>query len=54
MLEIGVDRLLFSTDWPFESIEDAAVWFDSASISDPDRIKIGRTNALRLFKLADR
>jgi 2,3-dihydroxybenzoate decarboxylase len=54
MLEIGVDRLLFSTDWPFESIEDAAVWFDSASISEPDRIKIGRTNALRLFKLEDR
>ena len=25
MLEIGVDRLLFSTDWPFEDIGDTAV-----------------------------
>lgn len=52
MLEIGVDRLLFSTDWPFEDISDAAVWFDAAPISEPDRLKIGRTNALRLFKLS--
>jgi len=52
MLEIGVNRLLFSTDWPFEDISDAAVWFDAAPISEPDRLKIGRTNALRLFKLS--
>ena len=26
-------------------------WFDSASISEADRLKIGRTNAMRLFKL---
>lgn len=51
MLEIGVDRILFSTDWPFENIDHAADWFDSASISENDRLKIGRLNALRLFKL---
>ena len=51
ILEIGVDRVLFSTDWPFEGMADASIWFDSASISEPDRLKIGRTNALRLFKL---
>jgi 2,3-dihydroxybenzoate decarboxylase len=51
MLEIGADRILFSTDWPFENIDHAAVWFDAADISEPDRIKIGRTNAIRLFKL---
>jgi gamma-resorcylate decarboxylase len=49
--EIGVDRVLFSTDWPFEDVSDAAVWFDAAPIAEADRIKIGRTNALRLFKL---
>jgi 2,3-dihydroxybenzoate decarboxylase len=49
--EIGVDRVLFSTDWPFENIDHAADWFDSASISDNDRIKVGRTNAIRLFGL---
>jgi 2,3-dihydroxybenzoate decarboxylase len=51
ILEIGADRILFSTDWPFENIDHAAVWFDSADISEPDRIKIGRANAIRLFKL---
>ena len=51
MLEIGADRILFSTDWPFENIDHAAVWFDAADIAEPDRLKIGRTNALKLFKL---
>jgi 2,3-dihydroxybenzoate decarboxylase len=51
MLEIGADRIMFSTDWPFENIDHAARWFDAAPISEADRLKIGRTNALRLFKL---
>ena len=42
---------MFSTDWPFENIDHAAVWFDHATISEADRLKIGRTNAIRLFKL---
>jgi 2,3-dihydroxybenzoate decarboxylase len=53
MLEIGSDRILFSADWPFENVDHAAQWFDDASISENDRIKIGRTNAARLFKLGD-
>jgi len=52
MLEVGADRILFSTDWPFENIDHAAMWLDTASISEADREKIGRSNALRLFKLA--
>ena len=51
MNELGCDRIMFSTDWPFENIDHAAVWFDAASISENDRRKIGRENALRLFKL---
>ncbi|MPZ58257.1 MAG: amidohydrolase family protein [Rhizobiales bacterium] len=51
ILEIGTDRILFSTDWPFENVDHAADWFDAATISENDRIKIGRTNAMRLFKL---
>jgi predicted TIM-barrel fold metal-dependent hydrolase len=53
LLEIGADRILFSADWPFENIDHAAQWFDSATISEADRKKIGRDNALRLFNLAD-
>ena len=51
ILEIGADRVMFSVDWPFEQIEHAARWFDKASISENDRVKIGRMNAVRLFKL---
>jgi 2,3-dihydroxybenzoate decarboxylase len=51
MLELGSDRILFSTDWPFENVDHAATWFDGASISEADRLKIGRTNARKLFKL---
>ena len=49
MLEIGADRILFSTDWPFENIDHAADWFDTTTISEADRAKIGRTNAKLLF-----
>jgi predicted TIM-barrel fold metal-dependent hydrolase len=51
LLEVGSDRILFSTDWPFENVDHAALWFDTASISEADRVKIGRTNAQKLFKL---
>jgi gamma-resorcylate decarboxylase len=51
ILEIGADRVLFSTDYPFEEVNEAAEWFDKTSISDADRLKIGRLNAQKLFKL---
>ena len=51
MLEVGADRILFSTDWPFENVDHAAIWFDAAAISEDDRQKIGRLNAVKLFKL---
>jgi len=51
ILEVGADRILFSTDWPFENIDHASDWFNATSIAEADRVKIGRTNARRLFKL---
>ena len=54
MLTLGADRIMFSADWPFENIDHAARWFDSCPISEADRVKIGRLNALRLFKLSGR
>ena len=53
MLEVGSDRIMFSVDWPFENVDGAAEWFDDVTISEADRIKIGRTNAMRLFKIAE-
>ncbi len=51
MMELGADKILFSIDWPFENVSHAADWFDAVPISEADRLKIGRTNALKLFKL---
>jgi gamma-resorcylate decarboxylase len=51
MTEIGSDRLLFSVDYPFEDHVDAAAWFDAAELSEDDRMKIGRENAVALFHL---
>jgi 2,3-dihydroxybenzoate decarboxylase len=49
--ELGADRVMFSVDYPFEDMSDAAEWFDTAPLAESDRIKIGRGNAIRLFKL---
>jgi predicted TIM-barrel fold metal-dependent hydrolase len=51
MLEMGADRIMFAIDYPFEEHATGANWFDGAEISEADRIKIGRENAQRLFKL---
>jgi len=53
IMELGADRILFSIDWPFENVSHAAEWFDRVPISDTDRRKIGRANALKLFGLPD-
>jgi 2,3-dihydroxybenzoate decarboxylase len=51
VLQLGADRVMFSIDWPFEEISHAATWFDAVDLNEVDRLKIGRTNAARLFKL---
>jgi predicted TIM-barrel fold metal-dependent hydrolase len=51
MAELGVDRVMFSTDYPFEDIAQSVEWFDNVGISEADRLKIGRTNALTLFRM---
>lgn len=49
---LGKDQVYFSADYPFERMEDAADWYDSTTtISEQDRLQIGRTNAIKLFKL---
>ena len=51
MLEVGSDRILFSVDYPFEQTVEAVKWFDELHISERDRLKMGRTNAMALFRL---
>jgi len=47
--ELGVDRVMFSADYPYETMEEAAAWFDASLLSHNDAQKIGRDNARRLF-----
>ena len=49
--EMGIERVMFSVDWPFESVEEGATWFDTAAIGETERAMIGRENAIKLFKL---
>ncbi|MEC3638696.1 amidohydrolase family protein [Bacillus sp. FSL L8-0222] len=51
LLEVGSDRILFSVDYPYESMEEISFWFDHCPISETDRLKIGTENAASLFKL---
>jgi len=48
---MGVDRVMFSVDWPFEDVGEGTQWIDTADIGEADRIQVGRTNAIELFKL---
>ena len=46
------DKVYFSADYPFEKMQDAARWYDSTAVlSEGQRRKIGRTNAINLFNL---
>jgi 2,3-dihydroxybenzoate decarboxylase len=49
LLEMGPDRLLFSVDYPYETAQEQTDWFDGLPISESDRAKIGRLNALELM-----
>jgi len=51
MMEVGTDRIMFSVDYPFEKTVEASTWFDELHISERDRRKMGRENAVALFKL---
>ena len=49
--EMSADRVMFSIDWPFEAVDEGAQWFDKAQIAEADRKRVGRDNAIKLFRL---
>jgi predicted TIM-barrel fold metal-dependent hydrolase len=51
MLEVGSDRILYSVDYPYETVKEQNDFFDNLPISETDRRKIGRENALKLLRL---
>lgn len=49
--ELGIDRIMFSVDWPFASQPAGIEWVSRANLSAADRDKLLHGNAARLLKL---
>jgi 5-carboxyvanillate decarboxylase len=49
--KIGVDRIMWAIDYPFQPTAPAVSFIDSAPISETDRQKIAYLNAERIFKI---
>lgn len=49
--KIGVDRIMFSVDYPYEANKPAMDWFHSLRLNEADLRKIGRGNVISLLKL---
>ena len=52
-LALGADHILFGTDYPFESMEVACRFLETAPISEIDREKISFRNAERVLNLGE-
>ncbi len=49
VLEVGVDRIMFSTDHPYQPMAEGRAFLDRLPVSDADRERIAHGNAERLF-----
>lgn len=48
---LGVERILFAADFPYEDDAEAVRFMDSAAVTESERKQIYETNAERVFKL---
>jgi uncharacterized protein len=51
LLQVGSDRVMFSTDHPYASMAEARAFLDKLPVSCSDKAKIAHGNAERLLKL---
>jgi 2,3-dihydroxybenzoate decarboxylase len=51
LAQIGPERVLFSTDYPYEQMDAGARWFDDMLLDNETKLMVGRDNANRLFGL---
>ncbi|MCJ1436653.1 hypothetical protein MMC27_006034 [Xylographa pallens] len=47
--EVGIDRVMYSADYPYEDMVEAAQWFDGLEIDEASRAKLARGNAMILL-----
>lgn len=50
-LQVGVDRIMFSADYPYASMAQARAFLDQLPVSTGDRERIAHGNAEQLFGL---
>jgi hypothetical protein len=51
LMQVGVNRIMFSADYPYASMAEARAFLDKLPVSPNDREQIAHGNAERLFKL---
>ena len=52
LLELGgIDRIMFSADYPYQSMTQARAFLEQIPVSAADRERIAHGNAVRLFRL---
>ncbi len=49
--EMGIDRILFSVDWPFIGNDLGTRWLENAALSAEEKVKVFSGNARKLLKL---
>jgi predicted TIM-barrel fold metal-dependent hydrolase len=49
--EMGIDRIMFSVDWPFNSNKVGTDWLNGLPLSDADKAKMASGTAMALLKL---
>lgn len=51
-ISLGTDRIIYSIDTAYEWCEEGAKWWDNIDwLSEEDKKKMGRDNAIKLLKL---
>ena len=51
MLEMGIDRILYSVDYPYVENPPGTEWMETLQVSTEDREKILSGNAKRLLSM---
>ena len=51
LLEVGVDRIMFSVDYPYGSMTEARAFLQNLPVTDADRERIAHGNAEKLLGL---
>ena len=49
--QLGADRLLFASDYPFEVMQDGTSWFDALSIDSITKRQLATSNAAALLRI---